>query len=278
MAAAKRSGAVGAGLMGRGIAQTMARAGHRVAPTDPVEAARAAARARIAAGFAAMGVAGAEAAGCPERNEVAPTLAPAARGTDLVDEAAPEKPEREQAILADIEAHAPAGCILAPNTPVIPTARVMARVQDKARAPGTRRWNPPHMIPPVEVIRTAATSEATMAATIAPPAAGEAPVPVEKDVPGLIGNRLRHAPWREAMSLVERGICDATAVDTVGEAGFRAAARGAWPARERRSGGHRPLARPPSEAARRSRGPHRPGADAASDGGRRAGGDQGGWG
>jgi 3-hydroxybutyryl-CoA dehydrogenase len=50
--------------------------------------------------------------------------------------------------------------------------------------------------------------------------AGKTPVRVEKDVPGFIGNRLQHALWREAVSLVERGICDAAAVDAVIKASF----------------------------------------------------------
>jgi 3-hydroxybutyryl-CoA dehydrogenase len=51
-------------------------------------------------------------------------------------------------------------------------------------------------------------------------AAGKQPAHVKKDVPGFIGNRLQHALWREAVSLVERGICDAETVDTVIKAAF----------------------------------------------------------
>jgi 3-hydroxybutyryl-CoA dehydrogenase len=72
------------------------------------------------------------------------------------------------------------------------------------------------MIPLVEVIRTEWTGDAAMDRVMALLAhAGKIPVRVEKDVPGFIGNRMQHALWREAISLVERGICDAEAVDTV---------------------------------------------------------------
>jgi len=72
------------------------------------------------------------------------------------------------------------------------------------------------MIPLVEVIRTEWTDEAPIAAMCDLLAgAGKTPVRVEKDVPGFIGNRLQHALWREAISLVERGICNAESVDTV---------------------------------------------------------------
>ena len=113
------------------------------------------------------------------------------------------------------------GAVLCSNTSVMPITEIMAGLQDKSRALGTHWWNPPHLIPLVEVIRTADTSEAAMASVMALLAgAGKVPVRVEKDVPGFIGNRLQHALWREAISLVERGICDAAAVDAVVKASF----------------------------------------------------------
>jgi len=143
------------------------------------------------------------------------------REAAFVFEAAPEKMALKQALFAEVEAHAPEGAILASNTSVMPITEIMAGLRLKGRALGTHWWNPPHLIPLVEVIRTEWTGEAAMAATMALLAdAGKTPVRVEKDVPGFIGNRLQHALWREAISLVERGICDAEAVDTVIKASF----------------------------------------------------------
>jgi len=77
------------------------------------------------------------------------------------------------------------------------------------------------MIPLVEVIRTDWTSEEALdTITGLLESAGKTPVRVEKDVPGFIGNRLQHALWREAVSLVEHGICSAEAVDTVVKSSF----------------------------------------------------------
>ena len=98
----------------------------------------------------------------------------------------------------------------------MPITRIMAGLEHRQRAVGTHWWNPPHLIPLVEVIRTEWTDESVvevMTALLA--GAGKTPVRVDKDVPGFIGNRLQHALWREAISLVERGICDAASVDTV---------------------------------------------------------------
>ena len=131
-------------------------------------------------------------------------------------EAAPEKLALKQQLFHDIEAHAPDDCLLASNTSVMPITDIMARLARRERALGTHWWNPPHMIPLVEVIRTEWTDESAMQAmTDLLSGAGKTPVRVEKDVPGFIGNRLQHALWREAISLVERGICDAASVDAV---------------------------------------------------------------
>jgi len=82
-------------------------------------------------------------------------------------------------------------------------------------------WNPPYLVPLVEVIGTEWTSPAAIDFTMAlHKAVGKTPVHVRKDVPGFVGNRLQHALWREAISLVERGICDAETVDKVIKAAF----------------------------------------------------------
>ena len=212
---------IGAGLMGHGIALTLARAGQYVAITDPVAEARAAVSARITDSMKLLGTSPADIATALKRIEIFDSVAGAVRRADVVFEAAPEKMALKQAVFADIEAHAPETCILASNTSVMPITQIMGGLRLRHRALGTHWWNPPHIIPLVEVIRTEWTDDATVAATMALLAdAGKTPVLVNRDVPGFIGNRLQHALWREAISLVERGICDAAAVDTVVKASF----------------------------------------------------------
>ena len=212
---------IGAGLMGHGIALTFARAGHAVRVTDPVAEARAGLTARVTDSLRLMGVSAGEIAQILPRITVVEGVAAAVQNAAFVFEAAPEKMALKQAIFAEIEAAALANAILCSNTSVMPITQIMANLGDKTRALGTHWWNPPHLIPLVEVIRTADTSEPAMEATMHLLAgAGKTPVRVEKDVPGFIGNRLQHALWREAVSLVERGICDAKAVDAVIKASF----------------------------------------------------------
>lgn len=212
---------IGAGLMGHGIALTLARAGQYVAITDPVAEARAAVSGRIAESLRLLGEGETRIAAILKKIEICDTIPGAVHNATFVFEAAPEKMPLKQAIFAEVEAAAPASAILASNTSVMPITEIMSGLRDRSRALGTHWWNPPHLIPLVEVIRTAETGEPAMSATMALLAdAGKTPVRVEKDVPGFIGNRLQHALWREAVSLVERGTCDAAAVDTVVKACF----------------------------------------------------------
>jgi 3-hydroxybutyryl-CoA dehydrogenase len=91
----------------------------------------------------------------------------------------------------------------------------------RERALGTHWWNPPFLVPLVEVIGTEWTSPAAIEWTMQlHKDVGKTPAHVKKDVPGFIGNRLQHALWREAIALVEHGICDAETVDTVIKAAF----------------------------------------------------------
>jgi 3-hydroxybutyryl-CoA dehydrogenase len=97
----------------------------------------------------------------------------------------------------------------------------MEGLQRRERALGTHWWNPPFLVPLVEVIETRWTTPQTVAWTMdLHRAAGKEPAHVKKDVPGFIGNRLQHALWREAVALVEQGICDAETVDAVIKASF----------------------------------------------------------
>lgn len=212
---------IGAGMMGHGIALTLAKAGQYVAITDPFEDARNSVSERIRQSMRAMGDDDQTITKALKMIEIFQDISGAVEKAQVVFEAAPEKMDLKKSIFAEIEAHAPKDCILASNTSVMPITEIMSELRIKERAVGTHWWNPPHMIPLVEVVKTQWTSTEVAQGTFDLLAdAGKAPVMVEKDVPGFIGNRLQHALWREAVSLVENGICDAEAVDTVVKQSF----------------------------------------------------------
>ncbi len=203
---------IGAGLMGHGLALVFAEGGHSVSVTDPSADALASLHARIDSTLKSLGRDPSPAA----RVTAHATVAEAVAGADIIIEAAPEKLELKQALFAEIEAHANPHAILASNTSVIPIHKVVARVKDKSRALGTHWWNPPYLVPLVEVIQTDDTDPAIVTRVIdLLTRLGKVAVHVKKDVPGFVGNRLQHALWREAISLVENGVCDAETVDLV---------------------------------------------------------------
>jgi 3-hydroxybutyryl-CoA dehydrogenase len=212
-----RIAVIGAGLMGHGIAQVFALAGHEVRIHDTVMANLDSVTSRILANLRELG----EDESAVERVEATPHLTAAVRDADYVVEAVLEDLPLKQKLFAEIEQHAPPSAIFASNTSVIPITKIMEKLRDRTRALGTHWWNPPYLVPLVEVIGTKwAAPEAIQWTISLHKAAGKMPVHVKKDVPGFVGNRLQHALWREAVSLVERGICDAETVDTVIKASF----------------------------------------------------------
>jgi 3-hydroxybutyryl-CoA dehydrogenase len=212
-----RIAVAGAGLMGHGIAQVFALAGHEVTIYDTVAASLDSAKARILANLKDLG----DDQAAVERVRPCGELAEAVRDADYVVEAVLEDLPLKQKLFVEIERHVRPDTILASNTSVIPITSIMEGLRDRSRALGTHWWNPPYLVPLVEVIGTQWTSPQAIDWTIAlHKAAGKMPVHVKKDVPGFVGNRLQHALWREAIALVEHGICDAETVDAVIKASF----------------------------------------------------------
>ncbi len=212
-----RIAVIGAGLMGHGIAQVFALGGHEVAIYDSVAASLQTVKPRITANLRDLG----DDPRAVERVRPTGDLADCLRDVDYVVEAVSEDLPLKQKLFAEIERHVRDDTILASNTSVIPITDIMRGLRKRDRALGTHWWNPPFLVPLVEVIGTEWTSPQAIEWTIAlHRAAGKTPVHVKKDVPGFVGNRLQHALWREAIALVEHGICDAETVDTVIKAAF----------------------------------------------------------
>jgi 3-hydroxybutyryl-CoA dehydrogenase len=201
---------VGAGLMGHGLAQVFACAGHQVAVQDPAPQALATVKSRVAANLARLGLPD-DALG---RITVHQDLGAALEGAAFVFEAAPEDVALKVRLVEKITSMVPPDVILASNTSSMPVAVYTPRAIHSERVIGTHFWNPPYLIPLVEVVQGEHTSAETVARTMdVLSAAGKLPVHVRKDVPGFVANRLQHALWREAMSIVQNGIADAATVD-----------------------------------------------------------------
>jgi len=196
---------IGGGLMGMGIAQVFAVAGHQVCVVEPVDTVRSTLASRLRDGIAQLGADAAAA----DRLETSAVAAAA-----YVTEAVPERLELKRAIFDELIKRAPRTAILASNTSVIPIGRIAAGLDTADRIIGTHWWNPAPLIPLVEVVQAVGTSDSTVAATMAMlQSIGKQPAHVKKDLPGFVANRLQHALWREAIAMVAEGVCDARTLD-----------------------------------------------------------------
>ncbi len=215
----QKIGIVGGGLMGHGIGYLLAAAGHDVGIYEPSTDIRASIPQRLKSISDLLGDGPAALARISTHDQ----LAPAVKDADFVFEAAPEKLPLKRQIFAELERLARPDTILASNSSAIPTTEIGRDLKRRERVVGTHFWNPPHLVPLVEVIQNEKTSAEVVARTIELLRhAGKVAVHVKRDIPGFVGNRLQHALKREAIALVAAGVCDAETLDTVVKEGFGA--------------------------------------------------------
>ncbi|RJQ80341.1 hydroxylacyl-CoA dehydrogenase [Pseudonocardiaceae bacterium YIM PH 21723] len=185
---------VGAGVIGLSWAQLFAEHGHTVWITDPRPDLREVA---------------------PEGVHVAADLAEAVRDADFVQENGPERLDFKKQLFADLVRLAPARTIFLSSSSFIPATAFAADVEDASRILIGHPFNPPHLIPLVEVVPGERTSdEAVRAAVDFYESVGRVPV-VEREIPGFVGNRLQSALNREAAYLVEQGVVSPEDLDKV---------------------------------------------------------------
>lgn len=136
------------------------------------------------------------------------------KNADLVVECVLEIMEMKQDLFLELEGICRKDAIFCTNTSVMSPTEIAAKIQHKERLVGTHFWNPAFLIPLVEVVKSNYTSDEVADTTMdILHQVGKKPVLCKKDVPGFIANRMQHALWREAISIVENGIADAKTVD-----------------------------------------------------------------
>jgi 3-hydroxybutyryl-CoA dehydrogenase len=213
----KKVAVLGAGLMGNGLCQVFA----KDAGTSVVLRSRSkkqypfwAVRANVNILVANDAMTEDEATAILSRISFTDDLAEALADADLVVECVPENREIKQNLFRDIEPLVREDAILATNTSVISITEIASKTKKRDRVVGMHFWNPPYLIPLVEVVKGAETSPDVMdTAYHYLKRIGKKPVKCMKDVQGFIANRLQHAIWREALYMVEAGIADAATVD-----------------------------------------------------------------
>ncbi len=221
----KHIGVLGAGLMGHSIAQVFASAGYRVSIFDANPSMRDNTKDRIADNFKILiqlKLANSEdRERCLDLITVSIDLQTLCKGPQIIIEAISEDMAVKKSIYSAIEKYTTSDTILTSNTSALSITDISAALEHKTRFLGTHFWNPPHIIPCVEVIMGASTSEEVFETVyMLMEKVGKVPVRVLKDVPGFLGNRLQHAMWREAISLREKKIASAEDIDKVVKYGF----------------------------------------------------------
>jgi 3-hydroxybutyryl-CoA dehydrogenase len=203
---------IGAGTMGAGIAQIFAQAGHPVRLHARKRETLNAALRRVRVSqdelirHELLGAADAEAA----RGRIAVTqnLEEALAKATFVSENIPERLDAKQSLFAELDRLTPPEVILSTNTSSLPITQVARDAQYPERVIGFHWFNPPHLIPLVEVIRGDLTGDAAMDQTYRlAHAIGKSPIRVQKDIPGFVGNRLQRALEREFFYLERIGAC-----------------------------------------------------------------------
>jgi 3-hydroxybutyryl-CoA dehydrogenase len=220
----RRVAVIGAGTMGQGIAYVALAAGYEVALADADRDALLAAHDRIAESFAAAierkKLTAADRDAGLARLTTFPALEPAAAGCDLLIEAVPERIELKRSLFTAAHAAAPPHAILASNTSSLPIASIATAVPRPERVVGMHFFNPVAAMRLVEIVRGAATSEATAEVARAfAESLGKTPILVQ-DSPGFATSRLGVALGLEAIRMLEAGVASAPDIDRAMELGY----------------------------------------------------------
>lgn len=200
---------LGCGLIGESWAALFLYFGFEVTAWDPMEPARASFAERVGRPLAQLD----DLEHCNTMGQltVAATLAEAVGGAGFIQENAPESIAIKQALYAEVEALAPSEAIIASSTSALRWSDLTPQMANPPRLITAHPFNPPHLVPLVELYGTDPTvldrAEAIYRAI------GRVPVRMKKEATGHIANRLASALWREAVHMVAEGIADVSAID-----------------------------------------------------------------
>jgi 3-hydroxybutyryl-CoA dehydrogenase len=213
-----RIGVVGAGTMGRGIAQLAALGGYEIVLYDvapvAVEAGAAGLREALDKGASRGRWSIDEARAAAARVETATELGQL-RGCNLLIEAAPEKLELKREIFTGLAGALGPGPVFATNTSSLRVTEIAAGVPQPERVVGMHFFNPPALMKLVEVVAAEHSSEAALTATTeVAERMGRTPIRAE-DSPGFVANRLARPFTLESLRMLGDGVSDAAAIDRV---------------------------------------------------------------
>ncbi|MEU4890955.1 3-hydroxyacyl-CoA dehydrogenase NAD-binding domain-containing protein [Streptomyces sp. NPDC044780] len=210
----RRVACVGAGVIGGGWAAHFLARGYDVTAWDPAPDAEEKLRRLVAAAWPALEQIGLADGASPDRLTVAATAEEALADAQFVQESAPEKLELKRSLLARLDAAAPPGVVIASSTSGYPMTDMQTEAADPGRLVVGHPFNPPYLIPLVEVVGGKRTDAAAVEwAARFYKVAGKSVITMERELPGFIANRLQEALWREALHMVANGEATVKEID-----------------------------------------------------------------
>ena len=220
-----RIGVIGAGLMGHGIALNFALGGFDVYLNDTTDESLEKALENIDVSLDTMKSVGladeAGAAAVPSRIHTSTSLAETVADVDFVVEAVFEDMDIKHDVFAQLDELSPPRTILSSNTSSFMSSQLAPATNRPDKVVVANWWNPPFLLPLIEVVRGPETSDETIATTAGLfTRLGKRPVVLQKESLGFIGNRMQFALLREAISIVQQGIATPQDVDEVVKTSF----------------------------------------------------------
>ncbi|MDP6957983.1 MAG: 3-hydroxyacyl-CoA dehydrogenase NAD-binding domain-containing protein [Planctomycetota bacterium] len=213
----KRVAVIGSGTMGRGIAHVAALAGYETHMFDIADDVLAKARKAIEKNLQKgvdRGKVTAEAMASALGNlQVGTDLAAAAKGSDFIIEAVPEKLDLKREIFASLEANAPDHAVLATNTSTIPITQIADGVKQPERVIGMHFFNPVHIMKLIEIIKGSKTSDETVARTEEVSRAMGKETVLVNESPGFVTSRMNALIGNEAFRMLEEGVASPGDID-----------------------------------------------------------------
>jgi 3-hydroxyacyl-CoA dehydrogenase len=210
----RRIAIVGTGTIGAGWATHYLARGFDVVATDPAPGAETALRAYVEAAWDAVTTLGLSPGASPDRLTFTADMGDAVAGADFVQENAPERPEFKVKLFAAIDDATPPDAIIASSSSGITMSVIQTGCRHPERTVIGHPFNPPHLIPLVEVVGGMKTAPDTIEAAMSFYAAiGKRPIHLKKELPGHVANRLQAALYREVAYLIEQDVLDVAAAD-----------------------------------------------------------------
>jgi carnitine 3-dehydrogenase len=210
----QRIACVGAGVIGGGWAAHFLARGYEVVAWDPAPDAEARLRELVTTAWPALAALGLAADASPDRLTFAATLEEAGAEAEFVQESAPERLEVKRELLKAIDRATPPEIVIGSSTSGFAMSDLQPEAPGAARMVVGHPFNPPYLIPLVEVVGGARTDPQAVAwAAAFYRAAGKYALELERELPGFIANRLQDAMWREALHMVATGEATVTQID-----------------------------------------------------------------